>query len=150
MTVSETRSTLKGTMSLTRIYGIELYILHLKPLQPDPYHVYGDHYHVLMHMKTNIGASWTEVFMNEANRPADWVCWASWYEKYLRRSFRSEEELLADMLVSMNPVHLQKAQLLYDALHLLKGDKKFEASIGLPENDIIKLVSEAEAYVSLF
>ncbi|GAB6988199.1 hypothetical protein [Paenibacillus pini] len=132
--------------SLTCIHRIELYILHLNPSQPNSYRVYEDHYHVLMYMKTNNGSTWSEVFLNEANRPADWVYWASWYEKFLHRKYVGEAELQADVLASMTLPHLPKAQLIYDALHLIKDRK---TSFGPPE-EVSKIVHEAEAYVCLF
>lgn len=129
--------------SVLRIHAIELFILHLPAGGPEPFYRVGDHYRVLMRIHTSSGIGWGEIHLNEGSRPADWVTWASWYNKFLHRRFADEHSLQNDILHSIHPQLLSRVQLLSDAI---QGAAARTAQPG----ESCHLLEIAEAYVSLF
>ncbi|MEC0239397.1 hypothetical protein P4H66_05955 [Paenibacillus dokdonensis] len=133
-----------------RFLAIELFMIHLPSGKSEPLSHFGDHYRVLMRIDTTSGSHWGEIYLNEGSRPADWVAWASYYEKFLHRSFASEASLQAEILCSIHPFHLARAQLLCETLRgktVLCHDSWIELT---DQGDSRPLLNMAEAYISLF
>lgn len=131
-----------------RLHAIELFILRLSSKESGTFDPFGEHYRVFMRIKAGKGNGWGEIFLNEGHRPADWVVWASWYERFLHRSFKSQASLQEDILRSVDPLHLSRAQLLCDALQGA-GQAEDRSSI-TGKGGSGPLFRLAEAYVSLF
>ncbi|MWV44420.1 hypothetical protein GRF59_12340 [Paenibacillus sp. HJL G12] len=136
--------------AVIRLHAIELFILHLPSSKSEPLHSLGDHYRVLMRIHSSCGKGWGEIYLNEGNRPVDWVTWASWYERFLHRNFADEASLQNDILHSIQPFHLPRVQLLCDAIHETAAGRTTRGSVTEDRQDSGHLLRFAEAYVSLF
>ncbi|MGN7358601.1 hypothetical protein ACTHPF_12745 [Paenibacillus sp. SAF-054] len=132
-----------------RFQAIELFIVHLPSDKSEPFRPFGDHYRVLMGIHAGGGCGWGEIYLHEGQRPADWVVWASWYERFMHRSFDCKASLEKDILYAVDPSHLTRVQLLCDALQTLHSSRE-NASELTNQGTNGGLFRMAEAYVSLF
>ncbi|MGO4373282.1 hypothetical protein AB4Z21_21450 [Paenibacillus sp. MCAF20] len=109
------------------IRRIEMFVI------PD-YDGYCAGYRVCLHLATTNGLGWGELFVNEADKPADWIRWGSMLHRYI-----------GEMHAKESPVDNRIHGLFNDALLHVRNDKS--TLNPAMSGDLLKC---SVSYISLF